>query len=90
MLDTLQKPGFKRIYKKLTPDIKSAVNEAIEVIQKNPDIGELKKGNLAGLRVYKFKIHQQQKLLAYTVGQNAITLLTLGTHENFYRDLKTK
>jgi hypothetical protein len=55
-----------------------------------PDIGEMKKGDLNGIQVYKFKMVKQLTLLAYEYdsGVLTLTLLALGTHENFYRDLK--
>ncbi len=54
----------------------------------NPNIGDLKKGDLAGIRVYKFRMVNQEYLLAYLALENQLALLTIGTHENFYRDLK--
>jgi hypothetical protein len=43
---------------------------------------------LAGVRVFKFDCIHQTFLLAYTWGDSLCTLLSLGPHENFYRDLK--
>lgn len=83
-----QMPSFKRAYKRLHANEKSAVNDAIRAIIQNPNIGEEKKGNLAGIFVYKFKIHHQEKLLAYEWSMRERWLLVLGVHENFYRDLK--
>jgi len=39
---------------------------------------------------YKFKMNKQLTLLAYQydIQTPSITLLALGSHENFYRDLK--
>ncbi len=86
----LQKPSFKRIYKKLYNNQLSQVNLAIKVIIANPEIGEEKKGDLAKIRVYKFQVQNQHYLLAYLVDDlsEELTLLALGVHENFYRDLK--
>ena len=83
-----QMPAFKKTYKKLFRESQKAVNEAIQVIVKNPKIGEEKKGDLAGIFVHKFKIHNQQLLLAYEWDPRKRILLALGVHENFYRDLK--
>lgn len=82
-------PGFKRTYKKLHQNQRIAVDQAITTITKNPDKGEAKKGDLAGVHVYKFNCVKQQFLLAYEYDPNNRTLLALGVHENFYRDLKT-
>ncbi len=83
-----QKPRFQRIYKKLHASQKAKVNQAIQEIIKNPDIGTKKHGDLAYLRVHKFLMAKQETLLAYSHDADMITLLALGSHENFYRDLK--
>ncbi len=54
----------------------------------DPTCGEEKKGDLAGVRVYKFRVLGQEFLLAYECDEQALFLLGLGVHENFYRDLK--
>lgn len=81
-------PAFKKAYKKLPDSNKLKVNEAIRAIINNPKIGDEKKGDLSGVYVYKFKINQQQFLLAYEWDPTHRLLLALGVHENFYRDLK--
>lgn len=86
----LQMPLFKRAYKKLHVKEQIYVDYAIQEIQKDPEIGELKKGNLAGVWVHKFKIYNQQMLLAYEYTPKNITLLAIGPHENFYLDFKNK
>jgi len=45
---------------------------------------------LAYLRVYKFKMAKQLTLLGYSYEDGAVVLelLNLGSHENFYRDMK--
>ncbi len=81
---------FSRRVKKLHPAEKQALDMAIKEIIKNPDIGELKVGDLAGGQVYKYKYKTQQNLLAYRFSEEerVLTLLALVSHENFYRDLK--
>jgi mRNA-degrading endonuclease RelE of RelBE toxin-antitoxin system len=81
-------PGFKKAYKKLHANIKSYVNDAIRAIADNPKIGEEKKGDLAGVFVYKFKVYKQELLLAYEWNPQQRILLALGVHENFYKGLK--
>ncbi|HLB42462.1 MAG TPA: type II toxin-antitoxin system RelE/ParE family toxin [Gammaproteobacteria bacterium] len=81
-------PAFKRTYKKLHANEKNKVNDAIRVIIENPTIGQEKKGDLVGVFVYKFKVHNQEMLLAYEWNAQKRLLLALGVHENFYRDLK--
>ena len=83
-------PRFARATKKLHPGEKQALDEALRAIAANPEIGEMKKGALAGVPVYKYRVKAQLVLLAYRVAQDedAIKLLAFGSHENFYRDLK--
>lgn len=85
-----QMPAFKRVYKKLPRQSKLIVDDAIRVIIKQPTIGQEKKGDLSGVFVYKFKIHQQQILLAYEWDEQQRLLLALGVHQNFYKQLKRK
>lgn len=81
-------PAFKKVYKKLPDAHQLLVKEAIRTILKDPEIGDEKRGDLAGVYVYKFKINHQQFLLAYEWDLTQRILLALGVHENFYRDLK--
>lgn len=89
MIQLYQKPSFKRVYKKLHKNQIKSVNEAIQVIITTPRVGEEKKGDLAGVFVYKFDCVNQQYLLAYEWDDSSRTLLLLGIHENFYRTLKS-
>lgn len=52
-ITVLQMPAFKRVYKKLHKNQKIAIDQAIADIKKNPQLGEPKKGDLAGVYVYK-------------------------------------
>lgn len=81
---------FSRRVKKLHPAEKQSLDDAVKVIIEDPTIGELKVGDLAGVQVYKYKHNIQQNLLAYRFVKEelVLTLLALGSHENFYRDLK--
>ena len=62
----------------------------MQLLMQDTRIGNLKSGDLGGIRVYKFKMVNQLNLLAYTHEDDVstLTLLALGSHENFYRDLK--
>ncbi len=84
----LQEREFKVAYKKLHPNQKKAVNTAILEIVENPLIGVEKKGDLKGVFVHKFKCLDRLLLLAYQWDPLTRTLLALGVHENFYRDMK--
>ncbi len=49
---------------------KSALDKAVEKIMDSPEAGNLKRGDLAGVRVFKFKVKTQQHLLAYPMTVN--------------------
>ena len=81
-------PSFDKAVKKLPAQGKKKVDEAVHEIAAKPTIGEAKKGDLLGVRVYKFKINKQEVLLSYSVDHDELLLIALGSHENFYRDMK--
>jgi len=83
----VQTGSFRRTAKNLQ---KTALDRAVKKIVGSPESGALKKGDLAGVSVFKFKVKAQQYLLAYTYdsGLKLITLLAIGTHETFYRDIR--
>ncbi|MDA8232393.1 MAG: type II toxin-antitoxin system RelE/ParE family toxin [Magnetospirillum sp.] len=82
-------PTFSRAVKKLRPGQKAELDEAVRAIADAPTLGDAKVGDLAGVQVFKFRLSNQLCLLAYTqVDEETIKLLALGSHENFYRDLK--
>ena len=83
-----QSAMFKRAYKRLHPNQKADVDDAVADIVRDPTMGEAKKGDLAGVFVHKFKFNGQLTLLAYEYDPGTRLLLLLGSHENFYRDLK--
>ena len=81
--------AFGRKVKKLKRQDKKELDNAVLDILNDPGIGEEKAGDLAGVFVHKFKVSRQLILLLYTYDEKEINLLTFGSHENFYRDLKT-
>ncbi len=83
-----QSSVFARAYKKLHLQQKQDVDTAVEVIVSNPLAGAAKRGDLAGVYVYKFNSQSQLVLLAYQFDPQTRHLLLLGSHENFYRELK--
>lgn len=83
-----QSPIFAKQKKRLHKQQIKDLDEAVKSIVKNPDIGESKIGDLQGVQVLKFKSQNQQILLAYEVVESTLYLYTLGSHENFYRNLK--
>ncbi|MBM9535463.1 type II toxin-antitoxin system RelE/ParE family toxin [Desulfobulbus alkaliphilus] len=72
-----------------------AIEDAVDVVCDTPDIAEAKAGDLAGIRVYKFRFKRQQYLIAYRPAAQELMVEVLvidfyqvGTHENFYETLK--
>ena len=86
----IQTRRFARQYKKLNDNIVKDVDGAVRIVSNKPSIGERKKGDLAALLVYKFKSNGQLYLLGYSLddGLRLIYLEAIGSHENFYRDIK--
>ncbi len=86
----LQTNRFQKAVKKLHANQKAELDNAIKLLVQNPEIGELKKGDLAGIRVYKFNMQNQLTLLGYRYidHEPCLLMLSVGSHENFYRDLK--
>tara|TARA_R110001592_G_C13187169_1_gene751809 strand:+ start:2919 stop:3194 length:276 start_codon:yes stop_codon:yes gene_type:complete len=85
----VQSGSFRRKAKKLHTAEKAALDRAVKKIASSPESGASKKGDLAGVRVFKYKVKAQQYLLAYDYDAEfeLITLLAVGTHENFYRNI---
>ncbi|WP_335342989.1 type II toxin-antitoxin system RelE/ParE family toxin [Sedimenticola selenatireducens] len=88
----LQTPTFRKAVKKLKPNQKKELDAAVKELMAKPSLGEQKKGDLAFLRVYKFKMNKQLTLLGYSFDDGTLTLelMALGSHENFYRDIKRR
>lgn len=90
MTQILQTPTFKRAIKRLHKSQKQELDKAVRVIASDPSCGEAKVGDLAGVQVFKFRMNSNLILLAYEYfeSDDVLKLLALGSHENFYRDLK--
>jgi mRNA-degrading endonuclease RelE of RelBE toxin-antitoxin system len=89
-MQILQANSFKKTIKKLHPNQKQLLDRAIKQIAENPICASDKKGDLRGIRVCRFHMLNQLTLAAhqYDEDQKIISLLALGSHENFYPDLK--
>jgi hypothetical protein len=88
-MQILVTPSFERAIKKLHANQKKSLDKAVKAIALEPEIGDPKVGDLEGIFVFKFKLVDQQWLLAYRViSAKKLKLLLIGPHENFYRELK--
>jgi len=79
---------FENKIKKFSKQEKGILDEEIKMIMENPLVGEEKMGDLRGVYVHKFKIKTMQYLLSYRMINDALELIVIGPHENYYRDLK--
>ena len=86
----LQTPSFKKAVKKLHTNQKKELDKAVKTLMDAPLLGEQKKGDLSFLRVYKLKMVKQVTLLGYSYENDSVILelIAIGSHENFYRDVK--
>ena len=86
--EIIQSPLFAKRKKRLHKNQIKDLDEAVSKIVQDPEIGNLKVGDLSGVRVYKFKSINSVILLAYEVIESSIFLYTFGSHQNFYRELR--
>ena len=86
----VEKSDFRKSAKKLHQNQRHDLQEAVLDIIRDVKSGQIKKGDLKGIRVHKFKMVKQLTLIAYTYEDEVLTLtlLAFGSHENFYRNLK--
>ena len=86
--EVIQSPLFGRQKKKLKKNHIKFLDDAVHKIMDAPELGEQKAGDLRGVRVFKFRMGNDQILLAYEILEKILYLYAFGVHENFYRDLK--
>ncbi len=95
------KPPFVSFVKKQRMPFQLVIEDTVEALCVAPDLGEAKFGDLQGIRVHKFTYNRQQYLIAYRppmddvinsvsgeIDMLFIDFYQIGTHENFYADLK--
>ena len=71
------------------------IEDQVTEVCNNPRIGQQKLGDLQGIFVYKFRFQAQEYLMAYQFDHFAaettmtwIEFSQIGSHENFYTQLK--
>ena len=96
------KSPFRQFVKKAHRPLRLAIEDEVDRVCENLGIGESKKGNLAGILVHKFKFNRREYLIAYRPTAHdpvptgiaswfeflVIDFYKVGTHENFYDELK--
>lgn len=84
----LQTPSFRKAAKRLTPADKVCLDGHIRNILAEPEKGDRKKGDLAGLYTIKMSLHGTQFRIAYRFTKESLELVAFGPRENFYKRLK--
>ncbi|CDG16244.1 type II toxin-antitoxin system RelE/ParE family toxin [Xenorhabdus doucetiae] len=89
-IDVYETRCFSKALSKLPENLLAVVEDEIEKIIDDPEIGEQKKGDLSFLRVHKFQLNNLLTLLGYHWVEEKIELylLNFGSHENFYQEQK--
>jgi hypothetical protein len=94
-MQVLYKRPFLQFVKKAKSPLQLAIEDAVVEVSKSPELGEQKKGDLRDIFVYKFRFNKQEYLIAYRYGLSDklleliwIDFYKIGTHENFYGELK--
>lgn len=94
------KKPFAQFVKKAPKPLQLAIEDEVEALCAVPGLGQAKVGDLAGIRVHKFRFNRQQYLIAYRPLPQAfnvkgvalevlwIDFYQVGSHENFYDELK--
>jgi len=86
-------PPARNFLKKLKDkNLKKLFEDAIKNIAENPEVGQVKTGDLSGIYAYGFNYNKIAYRIAYKVEVNDDGTLTIiimaGVHENFYKKLK--
>ena len=89
------KKSFAQFVKKSRRSLQLMIEDEVEKICKNPELGKQKIGDLKGVFVHKFRFNKQEYLMAYQFGYKMsqlniiwIDFYQIGSHENFYTQLK--
>lgn len=92
--DLITSPATDNFIKKLKDKpLRKKFKDAFEEIQLDPfNVGEAKKGDLAGVYGYDIYHNRTNYEIAYTIDQddegNLVLVILAGTREQFYQELK--
>jgi mRNA-degrading endonuclease RelE of RelBE toxin-antitoxin system len=91
-IEVFQTGVFEKAFDRLSEKEKVQVDDQIDLIVQDPEIGEQKVRDLSHIRIHKFHMDGKNMLLGYNwrEGKLTICLLMLGTHENFYGNAKNR
>lgn len=86
-------PSAKRYFKKIKEKpLKEAFQKSLLEIVADPYSGEAKTGDLSGVYTKAFNYNRTAYRIAYFIHEEedkVVVVILAGTHENFYRELKT-
>ena len=92
MADIIFLPAARNYIKKIKDKkLKKLFKDAVDAIQSDYTIGELKKGDLAGVYSYDIFYNKTNYELSYRIEEvngKTIVVIMAGTRENFYMELK--
>ena len=91
-IDVYESNTFSKQIANLSEKQVKVVEDEIDKVIDNPEIGERKVGDLSYLWVHKFKLEGQLVLLGYSWVESKLELylLSVGPHENFYQEVKKR
>lgn len=91
-IDVYESNLFTKQLAKLSEKQLKVVEDEIDKVIENPELGEHKVGDLSHLWVHKFKLDSQLVLLGYSWVEDKLELylLSVGPHENFYQEAKKR
>ncbi|MCG9582493.1 type II toxin-antitoxin system RelE/ParE family toxin [Vibrio tubiashii] len=92
MIDVFESRSFEKQMSKLSDAQCEVVEDEIDKIIEDPELGTRKKGDLSHIWVHKFKMDNHEVLLGYSWVEDKIELylLNIGPHENFYAAMKNR
>lgn len=89
---TFMPPAKKYLKKLKNKELKRLYDEAIKEIRNNPEVGNPKKGDLAGIMGYDIQYNKNNYEIAYRVAEKEneeiIVIIMAGTRENFWQAVK--
>lgn len=91
-IDVYESNTFTKQLAKLSDEQLKVIEDEIDKLIDNPELGERKVGDLSYLWVHKFKLEGQLVLLGYSWVENKLELylLNISSHENFYQEVKKR
>ena len=73
-METNFKRPFAQYVKKAHKPLQLAIEDEVDVVSDDPEIGELKVGDLAGIRVHKFHFSRQEYLIAHRAPKDRVPI----------------